>query len=596
VLWVRELGQGYSGFVGVGDRVWTQTQTLAGQFVVCLEASTGKTLWEHKYDWPFEAAGVYPGPRSTPSHADGRIVFASPAGVVECLDANTGRPLWSVPLKQRFNGQGTGFGFSCSPTLIQGKVLLPVGGRGASLVALRLEDGSIAWQAGDESASYTPAFPIQRNGQWLVVGYLENSLTCHDLETGKLLWSMHLSQGYDEHSAWPIWSEPYLWLSGPFRSGSQLLKFDDDAAKPPSRVRQSPLLSNDIFSSVLIDGSVYGFDLKDVQAKVHRSSRGVFRCVDFLTGESHWESAAPGHCTVLAADGKLILFNDLGDLVLVRATSERYEELARVTVLGGEICWTQPTLFDGRLFVRNQSRAACLDLRIHRALEDPTSGTGDSLSAKSLRVTDIPQTRYRDLAAVLLPVEPEYAFDVPERDAMVRWWWISLALIGASAMIAGLITSVSSYIRRARQRSTTAESLFRGGVFLFGALGTTFLSDWTDEFQFTWPVCVAIAFDLMVVASVDYARTRHRSLRLRSYALGIFFLIIALAYFLICRRLSLVFEWAFLFGYCAALPIHWLLRRYGPRQRFQLAWTTFLTALGYSVAYWSGVAFLWVRY
>ncbi len=70
-----------------------------------------------------------------------------------------------------------------------------------------------------------------------------------------------------------------------------------------------------------------------------------------------------GHATVIAADGKLILFNDLGELILAKATKERFEQLGRVSVLGGEICWTQPALSDGRLFVRNQSRAACVFLR-----------------------------------------------------------------------------------------------------------------------------------------------------------------------------------------------------------------------------------------
>src|SRR5262245_12260813 len=49
VLWVRDLGQGYSSFAVVGDRIFTQMQSLFGQYVVCLDAKTGKTIWEHRY-------------------------------------------------------------------------------------------------------------------------------------------------------------------------------------------------------------------------------------------------------------------------------------------------------------------------------------------------------------------------------------------------------------------------------------------------------------------------------------------------------------------------------------------------------------------
>jgi outer membrane protein assembly factor BamB len=57
VLWTRVLGQGYSAFTAAEDRVFTQYQTLAGQYVVCLDARTGETIWEYRYDWPYEAAG-----------------------------------------------------------------------------------------------------------------------------------------------------------------------------------------------------------------------------------------------------------------------------------------------------------------------------------------------------------------------------------------------------------------------------------------------------------------------------------------------------------------------------------------------------------
>ena len=67
VLWTRELGQGYSSFIAWRDRVATQTQTLRGQFVVCLDANSGETLWEYRYGWPYDPAGVYPGPRATPT-------------------------------------------------------------------------------------------------------------------------------------------------------------------------------------------------------------------------------------------------------------------------------------------------------------------------------------------------------------------------------------------------------------------------------------------------------------------------------------------------------------------------------------------------
>ena len=92
--------------------------------------------------------------------------------------------------QQEFGGRGTDFGYSCSPTIEDGKVLLPVGGRGASVVALSVEDGSTLWQSGDEPASYCSALPITFEGRRYVIGFLQNALAMFDLHPLRdFLWS-----------------------------------------------------------------------------------------------------------------------------------------------------------------------------------------------------------------------------------------------------------------------------------------------------------------------------------------------------------------------------------------------------------------------
>ena len=450
VLWTRVLGQGYSAFVAWDDRIATQYQSLQGQFVVCMNADDGSTLWEYRYDWPYDPAGVYPGPRSTPTYANGRLYFTSPAGLIGCLRAATGELLWSVDLKGELNGEIVGFGYACSPTVTDDLVLLPVGGHGTGMVALNAASGDVVWKSGDDAGSYAPAYPISLNGRKLVLGYLENVLVCHDRMTGELLWRHKLSEGYDEHSSWPLYHEPHLWISSPFRAGSELLELSSNSDSPVKSLGKRALMSNDIFPSVLIDGAVYGFDVRDAQAKTHRSTRGTFRCIDFASGEECWsvgddrplratESGVPvsmtdsgerliGHSTVIAADGKLILFNDLGELILAKATRERFTELGRVSVLSGEICWTQPALCRARLFVRNQSRAACVFLGDPKQLEQ-------AVRENALTVSDIPQHAWFDWASIILGVEPEYAFDLPSLRWLTMWFQVSLSIMAGCLVV-----------------------------------------------------------------------------------------------------------------------------------------------------------------
>ncbi len=598
VLWTRELGQGYSAFVAWGDRIATQYQSLSGQFVVCLDANTGQTIWEHRYDWPYDPAGVYPGPRATPTIYDGRLYFVGPTGLVGCLDATRGTVIWTVDLAKTFQAKISGFGYACSPTVVDGQVLLPVGGPGASMVSLDAKTGATRWSSGDDEISYAPALPVTLHGRAVVLGYLQNAIVCHDRMTGELLWRHVLSSGYDEHSSWPLYREPLLWVSAPFRSGGELLELTTDPAQPVRSRGKQNLISNDIFSSVLFDNAIFGFDVKDPQAKTHRSTRGFFRCLDFESGEELWSvgddrpmrsRTTPlstgdriGHATVIVADGKLILFNDLGELILAKASREQYTELARTSVLGGEICWTQPALSRGRLFVRNQSRAACV------FLGDPNRLSAE-LKARSMTTADIPQQDYVDWAAVILSVEPEYAFDLPSMEWFWLWFQVMVAMLGLMLLTGSLAAWLPVVWKWPPERRAIVYWL---SVLFCGAVGTTLLSARMNEFVFTWPLCLFAAYQMFI----DRVELKRQKLSLRERLVkstaAIFFVSVCVLYFLVCRRLSLVFEWTFLMGFAAAIPFSLAGRLRHQHPVFAWIWKVLSVGLAFSAYYWSSVAFI----
>ena len=458
---------------------------------------------------------------------------------------------------------------------------------------------------------------------------MQNTIVCHDSETGNLIWQYDLSSGYDEHSAWPIYEEPYLWITGPFQRGSELLEITEEPSQPIRSVRRSRLMSNDIFSSILYDGALFGFDLHEAQAKTHRTSRGIFRCVDFRTGNELWSvgngrvqrsSSIPangatddsalmsgnltnglliGHATVLVVDGKLILLNDLGELILARASREKYQELSRTTLLAGEICWTQPAVSRLRLFVRNQSRAVCVYLGAPETL-------APRLKVKSIQVSQIPQGKFRDVASLLLGVEPEYLFDLPSITWFWRWYLISfLGILGGSFTVVQLCVGLIKFATR-QMASSEAKALiwwddfanwaFWTLAFVLGALGTTVISTWSMEFVFTWHVCLYVAWHVAVANMSKRTEKRNTLQRVKSIGALLFLLITCLVYFLLCRRLSLLFEWTFLGGFVAAVPFNLAGKRLSVTwPAWKKTWQFVMTGLGFSAFYWSSVAILYSR-
>lgn len=595
VLWVRRLGQGYSAFVATGDRVFTQSQNMTGQYLYCLEADTGMTIWEYRYDWPYESAGVYPGPRSTPTLSGDKVFFTSPDGLLACLKQDDGSLVWSVDLQDVYGIEGCDFGYSCSPTVTDGLVILPVGGSGAGVVAFETESGKEVWRSTSQPASYTPAYPIELNGEQLVVCYMQNALLILNCSDGQVRREISLSRGYDEHSAWPIYREPYLWLSGPFQAGSYVLdltRLDAEDADLPV-VWRSDVLSNDVCSSVRIGDQIYGFDIFDVQSKTHRPSRGIFRCIDFDTGNVRWSvgTGRPrrssnadefandiGQCGIIVAEDRLIVLNELGELILLKADSDVCTELDRCTVLGGELTWTPPCLHRGRLYVRNQSQAVCVYLGDPANLKD----------VQIVRAGELPQQQYYNLAATLLAVEPEYAFDIPHNRWLIQWF-----LAGAGLLVLGRLVVALAGRRLSESGLAFAELAV---LVVLGAVSTTILGHLTAEFVFTWPVCLYAALEY-VAKPLQVADTISPQARFVRQRFPLFvFVAVSIAYFFLCRRLSLVFEWAFLIGYAGGLPVVWLTRRVNGTTRKHVLLRLLISLLGFGCFYGAAVIFLKSRY
>lgn len=584
VLWSRELGQGYSSFSIAGDRACTQTQSLYEQSVVCLDMSTGHTLWSQRYGWPYDGGGLYPGPRATPVIAEGRVYFVAPHGLLGCLDLETGRSIWSRNLKEELRGKGTDFGVSASPVIWQQKLFVPVGSRDGSLVAVDAATGELLWKCGELPASYATPIVVPWAARWLVIAPLENSLLCADANTGERLWELDLSQGYDEHSAALIYDEPYLFMAGPFRSGGRCWKLvDTENGCRPERVWETQQMSNDVASSVRVDSWLFGFDLKDIQSRLHRPSRGEFRCLDWTDGKVLWSSTEPGHANIIVADGKLLLFNDRGELRLARISGTGYEELACAEVFPNEVCWTAPALSQGRLLLRQHQRVVCLS--IGAAPPDPVQ------SVKTL--ADVPRVQ-RFNPTVLLGGEREFPAGVPDRREL--WFWFKTMCLGLATAwaIGGLAAVAATWLQRRHQQSrrldeesavnpntlgltpprfvdavlndiaTPLRWRWCAGfllIIVWGAAGSWWYNLPSRPFLFTWPLAVWAL--LQAALDVSWWAVTHRERRWAGWAArGSLLLLIAGwgVYFHFCRQLGLAIEWVFLTGGLWSTPVDLLSR------------------------------------
>ena len=138
-----------------------------------------------------------------------------------------------------------------------------------------------------------------------------------------------------------------------FRRGSRALRlsYSDDQPRA-DLVWETDAMSNDLFSGVVLDGHVYGFDIHDPQTDSGGRTKGDFKCLDLRTGEERWSTSAIGAASVLTDGRHLLLFDERGNLVVAEATPDGYRELGRARIELEDVCWTVPSVHNQRLLVR----------------------------------------------------------------------------------------------------------------------------------------------------------------------------------------------------------------------------------------------------
>ena len=357
VLWKTKLGEGWSGPAIASNRVIAFHRINDRDTIECLDALNGARLWQTGYKTSYrDDFGFDEGPRATPT-IDGPRVFTMGAnGELNCWSFASGTNLWSVDIRKQF-GSGKGFfGIACSP-LIEGKALIVnVGGNGGSgIVAFEKTSGKILWKATEQGASYASPVAASADGQRLVLVLARSALVALQPDSGKVFWEFPFRPRIEASvsAATPLVIGDNVFISASYGAGAAMLRLR--AEKPEVIWSGDDILSNHYATSVYHGGFLYGFDGRQEQ-------RCNLRCVDAKTGAVRWSEDHFGAGTLLVAGDKLLILSERGELILARATAEKFSPLARAQILGSD-CRAYPALANGRFYGRDKAMLVCVDLR-----------------------------------------------------------------------------------------------------------------------------------------------------------------------------------------------------------------------------------------
>lgn len=349
-VWEVKIGDGYSGITVVDGLVYTAYGKNREEY--CVAIKDGKVAWS-KVIGPYFYSNIGSGPRATPTIHDGRLYIVGAYGDFHCLDAKTGKTIWNYNILRKFKAQNLKWGMCSSPLIYKNMLLYNVGGtNGNSVVAVDQKTGKEIWSCGSDIASYASPTIATLCGETQAIFFTGKGLFSVEPNSGKQLW--RFDWPVYKNAATPLCRDNYVFLSSSYGAGAgALLKIGKKNNNYSVKlVWKNRRFKNHYTTSILWKNHIYGFHNR------------LFACISFNNGENAWTQRGFEKGLLVATnDGHAFVLGQRGNLALVKLDPKKYIQLGSFQPFAKTTnCLVVPTLANGMLYIRDNKRLICLDI------------------------------------------------------------------------------------------------------------------------------------------------------------------------------------------------------------------------------------------
>ena len=350
---------------------------------VCVNADTGKVIWEHhenmtQTDVPFHRIG-WSNPVGDP--ATGRVYFFGCNCGFLCLDGNDGHVIWQRQMTEEFGMISTFGGRTPSPTIDEDQVFIAgvsfgwgENARGQHRIfALDKATGELNWSAPTggvptDAPQNTPVVAVINGEKLVIFGGGDGGVHAFQARTGKKVWSKFISKRGLNSSVIVDGTRVYAMfdlenIDNP--TLGSVICLECSTGKPEVLWKHDGIEAG-FPTGTIHDGKLY---VEDNSAYVH--------CLDAKTGKTMWKKNCGriGKGSLVYADGKLIVTEANGRITFLKPGEKKADILSKVEVpqkLGREYAtYGTPAISNGRIFIQCANQTFCVGNKDAKVESDP---------------------------------------------------------------------------------------------------------------------------------------------------------------------------------------------------------------------------------
>jgi outer membrane protein assembly factor BamB len=404
LLWKVEAAGGRSTPIVLNGKLYTLTRdqpgtAVEGEKVMCVDISTGKTVWENRFnvylsDVPDTRVGwssVVGDP------ATGNIFALGVCGVFQCINGETGKTIWKIPLHETFGmlstyGGRTNFPIVVDNHVILGAVIIGWGemARPAHrILAFDKQTGEVAWFTStrplpEDTIYCGPTVCVIGGQKLLLTGSGDGWLYALQPQTGKIVWEYQFSRRGLNLSPTVVGETVFISHSEENPTGTKMGAVAAINGALTGNITATGELWKQLeiaagkASLLHVDGRLYCFD-----------DAGKLFVLDAKTGAQIGKKISLGtmnFATPVFADGKIYHVEKNGRwYIMTPDEKEGVKKFQRGKTMGnfptdhGDECWSSPIVSHGKLFIQTTGALYCF--------ADTTKKAGNTALPESAKET-----------------------------------------------------------------------------------------------------------------------------------------------------------------------------------------------------------------